>query len=79
MSPFTSNRKLPNPCPRARASKLKIAKTPNIINGEHVSGNFEHFKIFRPYVSVRALCARTARGKGQHSKCLHDLDSSYHN
>ena len=29
-------------------------------------------------ISISALCARTARGKSQNSKFLHDLDSSYH-
>ena len=65
-----------NPCPlcasrrpRARASKFKIAQKQNLINGEHVSGHFEHFKIFRPYMSARALCALTARGKGQIQNC----------
>ena len=43
-------------------------------NFEYEPGHFEHFKIFRPYVSARA-----AHGKGQNSKFLHDLDSSYHN
>ena len=57
----------------------KNAQNPNLINGEHVSGHFEHFKILRPYMSARALFARTARGKGQNSNFLHDLDSSYHN
>ena len=37
-------------------------------NFEYEPGNFEHFKIFRPYVSARALCALTVRGKGQNSK-----------
>ena len=39
---------------RARASKFKIAQNLNLNNGEHVSGHFEHFKIFRPYMSARA-------------------------
>ena len=31
----------------ARASKFKIAQNQNLNNGEHVSGNFEHLKIYR--------------------------------
>ena len=64
---------------RARASKFKIAQNPNLINGEHVSGHFEHFKIFRLYVSARALCARAARMNGKNSKFSHDLDAWYDN
>ena len=30
---------------------------------EYEPGHLEHFKISRPYVSARVLCARTARGK----------------
>ena len=43
------------------ASKFKIAQNPNLINGEHVSGHFEHFKISRPYVSVRAQRAEKVK------------------
>ena len=58
-----------NPCPRARhdahvraRQKFKITQNQNLINGEHVSGHFEHFKIFRPYMS-RARCARSQRAE----------------
>ena len=33
------------------------------------------FKIFRPYVSARASCARAARMNGRNSKFSHDFDS----
>ena len=58
-----------NPCPSARhdahvraRQNLTCSKSP-INNFEHEPGHLEHFKIFRPYVSARVLCARTARGK----------------
>ena len=53
-------RALPNP--RARVKILKCSKS-RINNFEYEPGHLEHFNIFRPYVSARALCARTARGK----------------
>ena len=71
-------RALPNPRVCARVKILTCSKSP-INNFEYEPGHLEHFKISRPYVSARALCARTARGKSQNSKLLHDLDSSYHN
>ena len=71
-----------NPCPRARhCARVKIltcSKSP-INNFEHEPGHLEHFQIFRPYVSARALCARAARMNGRNSKFSHDLDSWYNN
>ena len=62
---------------RARQN-LKCSKSP-INNFEHEPGHLEHFQIFRPYVSARALCARAARMNGRNSKFSHDLDSWYNN
>ena len=53
-------RALPNPRACARVKILKCSKSP-INNFEYEPGHLEHFKIFRPYVSARALCARSAR------------------
>ena len=46
----------------ARVKILKCSKS-HINNFEYEPGHLEHFKIFRPHLSTRALCARTARGK----------------
>ena len=74
-----------NPCLRARhdahvraRQNLKMLKI-TFNNFEYEPGYFEHFKISRPYMSARALCARTARMKGRDSNCSHDLDSWYDN
>ena len=74
-----------NPCLRARhdahvraRQNLPCSKSP-INNFEHEPGHLEHFQIFRPYVSARALCARAARMNGRNSKFSHDLDSWYNN
>ena len=64
---------------RARASKfMKCSKSP-INNFAYEPGHLEHFKIFRPYVSARALCAHTARGNVKIQNFSHDLNSSHHN
>ena len=54
-------RALPNPRAWARFKILKCSKL-HINNFAYEPGHLEHFKIFRPYVSARALCAHTARG-----------------
>ena len=46
----------------ARVKILTCSKSP-VNNFEHEPGHLEHFKISRPYVSARVLCARPARGK----------------
>ena len=38
-----------------RASKFKIAQNHFLNNFEYEPGDLEHFKISRPYVSVRAI------------------------
>ena len=65
--PYTNIQAYPYPgftkSARARARQnLKCSKS-RINNFEYELGHLEHFKMFRPYVSARALCARTARGK----------------
>ena len=62
---------------RTRASNLKNAQNSTLNKGEYISDDFEHFENFRPYVSVRALCARATRTETQNSKILHFLDFLY--
>ena len=59
---------LPNPRTCARVKILTCSKSP-INNFEYEPGHLEHFKISRPYVSARALCALTARGKVKIQNC----------
>ena len=55
---------------RARCAFVKILKCSKspINNFEYEPGHLQHFKIFRPYGSARALCARATRMKCRNSK-----------
>ena len=74
-----------NPCPRARHdAHVRARQNFNMLKitykqFEYEPGHLEHFKIFRPYVSARASCARAARMNGRNSKFSHDFDSWYDN
>ena len=54
----------------ARVKILTCSKSP-INNFEYEPGHLEHFKIFRPYVSARASCARAAANEWSEIQNFH--------